>query len=66
MIYLLIYLIGIFITIWIFKKFNIINPHDNDTDEGIFFISIIFWPFIVIIYSINYLAKLFIKIYDRI
>ena len=61
MIYLLIYLIGIFITIWIFKKFNIINPHDN---EEIFFIAIIIWPFTVIIYIINYLAKLFTKIYD--
>lgn len=62
--YLLIYLIGIFITIWIFKKFDVLDPHRED-DEDIFHVGILFWPLTWIFLLFIYSMKIFVKIYDK-
>ena len=73
MIYLLIYLIGTFITIWAFKKFNMLDPHNRDEDETFLFIAgTLFWPLAWMLLLVTesmmclfkILVKIFVKIYD--
>lgn len=71
MIYLLIYLIGMFITIWAFKKFNMLNPHNKDEDEVFLFImGTLFWPLtwmlLLVTESMMCLFKIFVKIFGKI
>lgn len=73
MIYLLIYLIGMFITIWAFKKFNMLDPHNRDEDEAfLFIVGTLSWPFTWMLLLVTegmmclfkIFVKIFIKIYD--
>ena len=73
MIYLLIYLIGMFITIWAFKKFNMLDPHRDEDEVFLFIIGTLSWPFTWMLLLVTegmmclfkILVKIFVKIYDK-
>lgn len=61
---LLIYILGVLVTLYVFKKRGFPNPHKDD-EEPAFTFGLAFWPLTLVLVLMFLVGKGIIKLYDK-
>ena len=64
MTFLIFYILGAFITLYVFKKKGFPNPHKDD-EQPAFVFGLLLWPVTLILNLILFAGKGIIKLYDK-
>ena len=64
MTFLIFYILGAFITLYVFKKKGFPNPHKDD-EQPPFVFGLLLWPVTLILNLILFAGKGIIKLYDK-
>ena len=64
MTFLIFYILGAFITLYVFKKKGFPNPHKDD-EQPAFVFGLLLWPATLILNLIFLVGKGIIKLYDK-
>ena len=64
MTFLIFYILGAFITLYVFKKKGFPNPHKDD-EQPPFIFGLLLWPVTLILNLIFFAGKGIIKLYDK-
>lgn len=64
MTFLIFYILGAFITLYVFKKKGFPNPHKDD-EQPLFVFGLLLWPVTLILNLILFAGKGIIRLYDK-